>query len=1235
MFALYFLQEEEIRRQLAAADPPPPADGARPPVADTPGADVGDPNRKKSSSPLPLPSPSTPLPPPPPQQQLPPPPASAKPPPAAEPTRDLGDHSGPSATNGARNSPSAWNGARNDPSARIDAATGVGTGARTSPSARNDPSARNGRSGRNGTSARSFDDLGGDSPPAAKESASPAVITAVEAATAAGAAATAAGAAAAMILRGGGGDADTAAAASAAERRALHRREGSGSSNGRRRQAREADGAVNAVGDGRGVGDESDVSAPPAAAVVGERAEAAAAATPPPIGRFLSAPLGVLSTVRGWATGLGRGSSSVSLAADDADVVTDANADAAAADADAITSLADAAADIAAATAAAAAYAAAARADAAVEAGSDMRGSSKTNGVRPLPGVGTTTGEAGCSSRAAPSGGTGRRRPSAAAEERGVRAERASRSGGIHSGSGSGGSDADNRNAGLRVDLPADHSSASSDRCYDRVSSRGKHVRSSSGGCEESLNGSGASPGKAEGGTRVAWSGEANGKRKPESSPVVTPDGPAATQYFGYAEKPGAGAGEESTDATLAHAMRSSEGGFSSTRGRGRGATAAREAAALDASRSSPARAPGKGFEGNDAAARDREAQCEEKYHATARWREGRASAVRVQEGAGTRRGQPHPRGGERYSDAALDAKPWLASSSRSASTERRTVRGDKPYDPIVYSEGYRGSGIGARKGFESAWATEAFERVATGAGLRSGSSSSHGAYRPKTSESALYESALAGGVTPYLSGASIGVSGGSKAPREEERVRPWSGPSSGSSARYHSRTHLREEHGAVVPDDVSESGRVREAIGNMSLVNGRRGQRSDWKSAYTAAAAPAPALAPAPAYATASARPRATSAGMPEISRYELLFRRPGVGPDSEPDSEPDARAESRAQAAAVSTDSLKSTLSPSRHQREAERCGTSRGSLSRYLREAERSGTGIGSPSRHQRAATRGNSGGGWAMGASSLGASSLSSTERWAADAPSRVQPLTMVGERGSSLSPRKCSLSDFSLHRPSPNAEILRSARRGASARHLMSARSSTGGVMGKSAVDEVGSYVASARRRALARGYSCGGEEDTVSAADSAVHRRQAVATAAAAANSDADWRNAEIGRLRSSASRERSSPPLPLPPPRSFMSKSLRRKVETPSSTTPRRSSTSSAMLPAKLGSAPSVPEAVARGKSTRGGGVGARGAVSTYGNETLSSIRRRDAQARRVSEGVGDAPPPRRARADTSSKFY
>lgn len=307
--------------------------------------------------------------------------------------------------------------------------------------------------------------------------------------------------------------------------------------------------------------------------------------------------------------------------------------------------------------------------------------------------------------------------------------------------------------------------------------------------------------------------------------------------------------------------------------------------------------------------------------------------------------------------------------------------------------------------------------------------------------------------------------------------------------------------------------------------------------------------------------------------------------------------------------------------------------------------------------------------------MGGSSLSAKRWTAADAPSLVRPaaaLAGAGERGSSsssLSRHREESSDFSLHRPSPNAEILRSARREASSRRLNARSSTAGDVLGRLAVDDdgagveaevgagAGSFFGSARRRSLRRGYSYGGDEDIVAKQDSVnvAHRRQAVATAAAAANREADWREAEIGRLRSSTPRGRTStftststsmstspplPPPPPPPPRNFMSNSLRRKVETSAGAAapaPRRSSTpsaSSSLLPARLGSSPSVPGAVARGSSTRGREVGGRGTTySTYGNDTLSSIRRRDAQARRVQEAVGEAPP-RRARTDTS-KFY
>ena len=180
--------------------------------------------------------------------------------------------------------------------------------------------------------------------------------------------------------------------------------------------------------------------------------------------------------------------------------------------------------------------------------------------------------------------------------------------------------------------------------------------------------------GKEGEGEGEATAASAYGKRKPERSPAVTPDGPNPGQHFGDTADgslgvapAGAAAGGEQDWRVLGPSAAKITG---SRRSKGKTTTAAGPSAgsataspAFDESALSRAGSGG-------AAERDRgvadnsenvDAAVGEPYNATARWRAARSATGGG--GAGSRRGQPHPRGLDDSAAARGGGNPWLATA--------------------------------------------------------------------------------------------------------------------------------------------------------------------------------------------------------------------------------------------------------------------------------------------------------------------------------------------------------------------------------------------------------------------------------------------------------------------------------------------------------------------------------------------------------------------------------------------
>eukprot|EP00903_Cladosiphon_okamuranus_P006860 g6681.t1 len=304
----------------------------------------------------------------------------------------------------------------------------------------------------------------------------------------------------------------------------------------------------------------------------------------------------------------------------------------------------------------------------------------------------------------------------------------------------------------------------------------------------------------------------AHGKRKPECSPAVTPDGLNPGQHFGGAADDGLGTG--TTDAASAvgggeQDWRTSDPSDAKITGAGRSdveaATAAgpsaRRASAAAALDDAPAAVAGsrvsKGgndagggrdraaysFDEMDTAAAAAAAEEEEPYQATVRWRRAR-SAGGGDGGAASRRGQPHPRG-LHGAAATRGGNPWLATAPAPTTGEEQAQedRVERLDSNVVRERRYPTSGAGVDAS------------LSPGRGGKAGEARGRARSRPRAE-------------------------------------RAWERPeqAASSTARYHSRTRLNEgAWGAPVEHPLESSGRVaRDGIDTMSLENGSAGRREE-----------------------------------------------------------------------------------------------------------------------------------------------------------------------------------------------------------------------------------------------------------------------------------------------------------------------------------------------------------------------------------------------------------------------
>lgn len=535
-----------------------------------------------------------------------------------------------------------------------------------------------------------------------------------------------------------------------------------------------------AVGDDGSVGSGKDPQSDPAASITARSAqpkegdakdadgEKSSAAMSPPVGsRFLSAPLGVLSAVGAWATGRGRPSvGSATSAADAAGTNTADHDDSGQADSPASTS-------------------------------GDWRRSSALVG----------DGSSELAERIATATG-----------------------GSSHllgeNGAGSGRADA--RPPALKLEGsardapfqdPGDHQnklSMSGRTPPDVVASGGKMGLESAHTSDRSAEG-------AAGETAVK-----NGKRKPVSSPAVTPDGPNPGQHFGDTDggniQPAAADvhGEEDWRVAGSAGSRRSEGKASSPSSQRR--TTAAAAAETDSDAAAPETAGGAAISRNGDASSNGErdfAAAAQAYHATERWRASSRSA-------GTRRGQPHPRGnhdapGTTTGGGRGGSNPWLEQAPTAAAGEGRARgRGEERYDPDAGAR-QRYSTAGGSNGTSRSDTRDALLSEDTRSGLDVGGSSRRGTSRTR----------------------------GTSKPRADGGGRQLEG--SAPTARYHSRTRPLPEGGRGVTassedDDIYRppgAGRrvVRNGLDTVSLSNDRgegERRRSSERSPHGAATAAA-----------------------------------------------------------------------------------------------------------------------------------------------------------------------------------------------------------------------------------------------------------------------------------------------------------------------------------------------------------------------------------------------------------
>lgn len=902
------------------------------------------------------------------------------------------------------------------------------------------------------------------------------------------------------------------------------------------------------LGRGLGRGRRSSNPAAPQPTTADERATASTvagaggggAASPAHVGRFLSAPFGVLSAVGAWATGRGR-SSTGSAASDTA-----------------------------------AAVAAAATAE------------------------GATGGVGGACGRKSP----GRARDQIAGRAAGSEAKQADLA--MHAANGKG------------VTEPSQDRRRDNDGGGEPDSTpyaRGSELKLDLAGHDGEVDVGRSRPPDSldqdreeKAGTRALEkkvAGEAvKGKRKPECSPAVTPDGPSPVRNFGFADLIATGDGQAPSE-------KNSRGEVVGSGRSGRAAPALEAAAVDDAGWTETRVADSRRC--TDAEAVEKTADAFPKAHnATARWREGRAPAGGGGGGggAGTRRGKPHPRGTDEQADddAALSANPWLA-------TTGATERGSRDRARRLDSYAVGGGGAFSSYGGDPAVVVAGSDSTRSGTCLNGGGGGHDAAVRPtslpgnryrsisgSTRESSPYSAFNPGAVANY--GAMREDSGPRSAVEREGRM--GGGAGSDSAARYHSRTRLREVSGAAV-NGPADPGHVRDAIDGMPSANDGR-HHSD-RQPYLGV--------------LGGSRPSTPTGGLYEPLR-QSSYGRSHVRVGSEPTPRP--------------------ALTRLPTKTGSELSGVDGGG-----------GRVIGSSLVARR----------WATVAAAPSSSSASSNSRATVAVEEGSPPPSRDASEIDLYRPKPNSAILDAARRGASFSRSMSAARsndpdyRRPSDTYAGAATDLAGTLSGRG--DDA--WRQTSRRGSYGR-YRIGDDQMAVdggapqrrgapmSASAASLSAATAVATAVLAESTS--WREKEIARLNLSGSQSSRRSPTP-PPTASRRTDSMRRNLEGPGSTAAsatsatsagvasRRASTSSIssslLSNSRLGSSSAVPGAVARGGgSSRGSGAFGTGGAgsglgSTYESQTLSSLRRRRAaEERRALEAGGAA---RARKTYDTSKFF
>lgn len=750
--------------------------------------------------------------------------------------------------------------------------------------------------------------------------------------------------------------------------------------------------------------------------------------------------------------------------------------------------------------------------------------------------------------------------------------------------------------------------------------------------------------------------GIGKGKRKPESSPAVTPEGLSpARQHFGdtadEARALSRGAWDEARNTTRSDRPEgmSGEGARSSLSRRPAKSTAVRRLdespTTLRAAASTTAAAAAGDDEHVANGAREMVAAANDAawaraYHATDRWRAARAGgdgdansvaaggniataesdiAARVGEGgaraiAGARSRQVHAGVGRARDGAPAGADPWPATSSRSTALREQASRRPSHLPMKTGGVEREENHVLDREWYVSMAGRAVGKQGASGT-TRDAGVNSH--VRRQSNDAFMYRD-TEGRVTSFGSVTSQRDSGkaGHDDIDNDDDVDGGSGSGNGSlgnksglrGVRYHSRAPLRKASSVMAtardeafPDD----GRVRERIDSLSLTyaGGRRDSSIDDVERQrdgTAVAASIPLssdpygltsrrnLESGGRAAVAAAGVRASSRASTANSTLSTVERDVMVGP-----SNGDSSASSKRWATAGGRDRAGTTRAA--NIRVSDRNSSYRPSSTSALIDRARTGN----PSGTSLARSNGS------MGTRGYGMSTARTY-----DVGGQTQGIWE--SRRSSLRGRAYSSSSFD--RDFDDAEE-----------------------------DSFG-------MAAVPRAISTRGQQ--LAAAGAAVKVSGNGSSSRASRMDEIVWREKEIARLSRARQTPLSPPPRPTPSPLvSWKSEALRRKVDIPASqgyantgsSPSRRSSVSSVSSSSfsanRLRPSSNVPGAVAREFSSRGAGAMAGGAVGTASpssssayRQTLSSLRRLRAAESRRAMGAGHQP--RKTFSDTP-KFY